>query len=67
MYRNILIPTDGSELAGKAVECGIELARTVVAKVTFLTVTAPFHVFTADTHDRGHAGSVQDAHRGQRR
>jgi nucleotide-binding universal stress UspA family protein len=27
MYRNILIPTDGSELAGKAVEHGIVLAK----------------------------------------
>jgi len=27
MYKNILIPTDGSELASKAVEHGIALAR----------------------------------------
>jgi nucleotide-binding universal stress UspA family protein len=26
MYTNILIPTDGSELAGKAVDSGIALA-----------------------------------------
>jgi nucleotide-binding universal stress UspA family protein len=48
MYRNILIPTDGSELAGKAVEHGIALARTIGAKITFLTVTPPFHIFTID-------------------
>jgi nucleotide-binding universal stress UspA family protein len=49
MYRNILIPTDGSELAGKAVEHGIVLAKSLGAKITFLTVTPPFHVFTTDT------------------
>jgi nucleotide-binding universal stress UspA family protein len=48
MYRNILIPTDGSELAGKAVEHGIVLAKSIGAKITFLTVTPPFHIFTTD-------------------
>ena len=49
MYANILIPTDGSELAGKAVEHGIELAKRIGAKVTVLTVLPPFHTFTTDT------------------
>ena len=49
MYRNILIPTDGSDLAGKAVEHGIVLAKSIGAKTTFLTVTPPFHIFTTDT------------------
>ena len=49
MYTNILIPTDGSELAGKAVEHGIALAKRIGAKVTVLTVLPPFHTFTADT------------------
>lgn len=49
MYANILIPTDGSELAGKAVQHGIALAERVGAKVTALTVLPPFHVFTTDT------------------
>jgi nucleotide-binding universal stress UspA family protein len=48
MYRNILIPTDGSELAGKAVQHGIALAGRIGAKVTVLTVLPPFHVFTTD-------------------
>jgi len=43
MYTNILIPTDGSELAGKAVEHGIDLAKRIGAKVTVLTVLPPFH------------------------
>jgi len=49
MYTNILIPTDGSELAGKAVGHGIELAKRIGAKVTVLTVVPPFHTFTTDT------------------
>jgi len=48
MYRSILIPTDGSELAGKAVVDGIALAKEIGAKVTILTVTRPFHVVTTD-------------------
>jgi len=49
MYANILIPTDGSELAGKAVQHGIELAKRLGAKVTVLTVMPPFHTFTTNT------------------
>ena len=33
MYTDILIPTDGSELAGKAVDPGIALAKRIGAKV----------------------------------
>jgi nucleotide-binding universal stress UspA family protein len=49
MYTNILIPTDGSELAWKAVRHGIALAQRIGAKVTALTVSPPFHTFTTDT------------------
>ena len=49
MYTNILIPTDGSDLAGKAVSHGVALARHIGAKVTFLTVSLPFHMLTTDT------------------
>lgn len=34
MFRNILIPTDGSPVANKAVKAGIELAKQLGAKVT---------------------------------
>jgi len=49
MYTNILIPTDGSELAGKAVQHGLTLAKRIGAKATVLTVLPPFHTFTTDT------------------
>ena len=44
MYRHILIPTDGSELAQKAVTQGLALAKVLSAKVT-LTVEASFNVY----------------------
>jgi nucleotide-binding universal stress UspA family protein len=59
MYSNILIPTDGSELAGKAVQHGIALAKRLGAKVTGLTVLPPFHMFTTEYADaRGQADSA---------
>jgi len=39
MYSKILIATDGSELAGEAVEHGIRLAESVGATVVIVTVT----------------------------
>ena len=48
MYQHILIPTDGSELSKMALHEGIALAKALGARVTALTVTMPFHVFTAD-------------------
>jgi nucleotide-binding universal stress UspA family protein len=44
MYRHILIATDGSALAEKAVSHGLSLAKSVGAKVTALIVEAPFGV-----------------------
>jgi nucleotide-binding universal stress UspA family protein len=48
MYTNILIPTDGSELAGKAVQHGIALAKQIGARTAVLTVLPPFHTLTTD-------------------
>jgi nucleotide-binding universal stress UspA family protein len=48
MFRHILIPTDGSQLAEKAIRYGIALAKEQGAKVTALTVSRPFHVVTLE-------------------
>ena len=48
MYKSILIPTDGSELAEKALRDGISLSKAIGAEITVLTVTIPFHIFTTD-------------------
>jgi nucleotide-binding universal stress UspA family protein len=39
VYSHILIPTDGSEFAGKGVERGLALAKAFGAKVTIITAT----------------------------
>jgi nucleotide-binding universal stress UspA family protein len=49
MYRHILIPTDGSELAHRAVSHGLSLAKLVGAKVTALTVEGSFNVYAVPT------------------
>lgn len=46
MYQHILMPTDGSELSGKAVEAGLQLAAAVGARVTVMTVAEPFHALS---------------------
>ena len=44
MFKNILVPTDGSDLTGKAVEQAIHFAKEIGARITALTVTEPFPV-----------------------
>lgn len=41
MFKNILVLTDGSELSRMAVEKAVQLAKSVGAKVTGLTVAQP--------------------------
>jgi nucleotide-binding universal stress UspA family protein len=42
MYKHILIATDGSELAGRAVAAGLALAKALKARVTVVTATEPW-------------------------
>jgi len=42
MYKHLLIPTDGSKLADKAVQAGIEFARDANARVTAFTAMPTF-------------------------
>src|SRR5580765_678321 len=52
MYANILMSTDGSDVARKGVKHGIALAKALNAKVTIITVTEPLSV----DYGSGHAG-----------
>jgi nucleotide-binding universal stress UspA family protein len=54
VYDHILIPTDGSPLSAEAIEQGVQFASEKGAKVSFLTVTEPFHVFSL------HVDQVED-------
>jgi nucleotide-binding universal stress UspA family protein len=49
MYKQILIATDGSELAGRAIAAGFELARGLRAQVTVVTVTEPWTALVTDS------------------
>ncbi|HET7197102.1 MAG TPA: universal stress protein [Burkholderiales bacterium] len=44
MYRNILVPTDGSATAEKAVVAGIDYAREAGARVLFFTAVPEYRV-----------------------
>jgi len=49
MFQHILIATDGSVLSESAVNKAMEFAREAGAKVTVVTATEPFDVFSADS------------------
>jgi len=42
LYQRILVPTDGSELTGRAIAAGVALAKTLGAEVHTLCVKEPF-------------------------
>jgi len=48
MYRHILIPTDGSELAERGVAHGLALAKSLGAKVFVINVVEPLFAVTGD-------------------
>ena len=48
MYRHILIPTDGSELAERGVAHGLALAKSLGAKVSAINVVEPIFAVTGD-------------------
>jgi nucleotide-binding universal stress UspA family protein len=48
MFKHILIPTDGTDLSRKAVIYGVQLAKTVGARVTAISVSEPYHVASMD-------------------
>jgi nucleotide-binding universal stress UspA family protein len=46
MYKRLLIASDGSELAGKAVTSGLALAKQLGAEVVVVTATEPWSAMT---------------------
>ncbi len=43
MYKHILVPTDGSELANRGVTAAVELAKSLSAKITLLHAVEAFN------------------------
>ena len=72
MYKHILIPTDGSPTADKAVEAGLEFAREAGARVTLFTAVPEYEVpseaamlarhpiVSVEEHDRRSAAKARE-------
>jgi nucleotide-binding universal stress UspA family protein len=56
MYTNILIATDGSDVALNGLDHGLSLARSLSSKVTVVTVTEPFPLIAGATASGWAAG-----------
>lgn len=67
MFKQILLPTDGSDLSERAVLAGVSFARDIGAQVVGLTVRPEFHTFTSqpemleDTEQEFNAATEQQA------
>src|SRR5689334_11169652 len=60
MYANILLSTDGSEVAAKGVKHGIALAKALNAKVTIISVTEPMYIDYGGGHAGGYIPSQEE-------
>ena len=60
MYANILLCTDGSDVARKGVKDGLALAKALNAKATVITVTEPMWVDYGGGHDSGWIPSQEE-------
>ena len=60
MYANLLMSTDGSDVARKGVEHGIALAKALNAKATVITVTEPLPVDYGSGHASGWIPSQEE-------
>jgi nucleotide-binding universal stress UspA family protein len=60
MYTNILLSTDGSDVARRGVKHGIALAKALNAKVTVITVTEPLEVDYGGGHASGWIPSQEE-------
>src|SRR5262245_50274501 len=58
MHANILLSTDGSDVARKGVEHGLALAKALNAKVTVMTATEPLPVAEGHYGSRHAAGWI---------
>jgi len=58
MYKHILIPTDGSDIAAKGVSAGIDYAREAGAKVLFFTAVPEYQMPSEAELMSRHAKSI---------
>ncbi len=69
MYNRILLPTDGSELAGRGVDHGLALAKALNLPVTVISVIVPLTGFALqgivqaeamDSYNEGRRKEIED-------
>lgn len=58
MYKHILVATDGSELGQKGVEHALSLAQDQSARITIITVSEPYPLYTGDAFGMAPSGAV---------
>ena len=69
MFKHMLIATDGSDLSEHAALRAVQLAKKIDAHITAISVSLPFHAFTADyvmIGDKEDAYNHERAHRAAR-
>ena len=59
MYKHILLPTDGSKLSMKAIKQGVQLAKSLRAKVTAINVMPEYEMVMDETFVTPDIGSFQ--------
>ena len=60
MYTNILMSTDGSDVANAGVKHGMDLAKSLNAKATVITVTEPLPIDFGSGHASGWVPSQEE-------
>lgn len=63
MYRNILVATDGSDLAARGVEQAVALAADLHARLVVLTASEPWHTGLGDPMAMGASAELLDDYR----
>jgi nucleotide-binding universal stress UspA family protein len=60
VYTNILLSTDGSEVASKGIKHGVALAKALNTKATIITVTEPMYIDYGGGHASGYIPSQDE-------
>lgn len=63
MYKHILIPTDGSDTADKAVQAGLAFAKWAGARVTVFTARPEYRMPDTSEVAAGHVVSIEEYER----
>ncbi len=66
MYKNILMPTDGSKLSQKAIKSGIAFAKSINARVTGCFVVEPFEPYYFGEYNPPDMPTAKEFERGAR-